>query len=423
MDGITRDIILATVIGDALGYTLEGMGKGHIRARFGTIDDYIDPAPALKGKLHRWRKPGLYSSISQLMLILGSYSSRRGPFLEPFIRSVREAPPLPGAPAGIFRGAGIAEQRFINADRENLVEHTPPDLPSARIIPSLAPLSFRDATDEQRIKDVLGYLRLYTMDYSTHAAGLVYAFLLRLPGHDGAPGGDLIEESMETASRLAGMVEADPAAVFEGSINPDALHRELLDLRETFAALCVHGDIEDLERIIIRMVSPHLTTPLARASVDMPGALVPFAVVISSRGGDPGVLFRAVSHGGAAAALGAMTGALSAARYGAGIVPEAPARSLINRKRIVSLTEALGSRRVPPSLPGEFILAEASLTGKEAEERAARCRHGGSAPPAKKIPGPAREAALSRHVVESWTKLDKSRWKRERKRKPGDEES
>jgi hypothetical protein len=426
MNPTIRDIIFATVIGDALGYTLEGMSRGHIQARFGKIDGFADPAAALKGKLHRWRKSGLYSSITQFMIILGIHALGRGTFLDSFVRSVHDAPSLPGAPEGIFRGAGELERRFINAHRERSAGHAPPTHAGARIIPSLAPLAFREPAAAHLTKDVLGYLRLFTADPGTLAAGLVYASLLRLPGTHGPRGNDAAGEAAETALRLAGAVGESPAAVFEAGINPDALNNALMDLRETFSALGAATDIDDAEGIIIRMTSPRLKTPITRATVDIPGALLPLAVAITSRFSGPDTLFHAVSRGGATAALGAMTGALSTAWRGAGTVPASLSGSLVNKKRILSLAEAFEARRVPPSLAGEFILAEASLTAKENDERAARCRHGGKQAPRPKASGPVREAALSRHIVESWTKLDRSRWKREqrdRKRTQGDEES
>ncbi len=426
MDAPLRDIILATVIGDALGYTLEGMGGGHIRARFGEIDDYADPAPALRGKLHRWRMPGLYSSISQFMIILGVHALGRGAFLDQFITTVREAPNLPGAPGGIFRGAGSTERRFINDAGKRPGGNAPPNDPGGRIIPALAPLAFRETDATRRMKDVLAYLRLFTTDHGTLAAGLVYVFLLRQEAREESFAAGLIEDAAETASRIAVAVGQDPAEVFEGGVNPDALQNALRHLVETFSALGVATDIDDSEKIIVRITAPRLKTPIARATVDIPGALLPLAVAISSRGGGSDALFRAVSRGGATSALGAMTGALSAARHGAGVVPQSLTRSMVNRKRVQSLAEALERRRVSPSLAGEFILAEASLTAKEMEERAARCRHGGKPAPAPKVSGPAREAALSRHVVESWTKLDRSRWRREKrltKRKGPDDES
>ncbi len=415
MNAPLRDIILATVIGDALGYTLEGMGRGHIRARFGELNDYADPAAALKGKLHRWRMPGLYSSISQFMIILGIHALGRGAFLDHFTSSVREAPPLPGAPGGVFRGAGSLERRFINDARERPGGNAPPNDPGGRIIPALAPLAFRETAATRRMRDVLGYLRLFTTDHGTLAAGLVYVFLIRQAACDESPASDFIEAATETALRMASAVEQDPSAVFEGGVNPDALHIALRDLGDTFSALGAATDIDGSEEIIVGTMAPRLKTPITRATVDIPGALLPLAVAMCSRGGGPGTLFHAVSRGGATAALGAITGALSAARHGAGSVPESLERSLVNRKRIQSLAEALERRRVAPSLAGDFILAEASLTAKEMDERAARCRHGGKPAPAPKVSGPAREAALSRHVVESWTKLDRSRWKREKR--------
>ncbi|RPI89409.1 MAG: ADP-ribosylglycohydrolase family protein, partial [Spirochaetales bacterium] len=59
-------ILLGALTGDALCTPLEGLSAGHIRSVLGHIGDYADPEPALKGKMDRWRKPALYSSLSQM---------------------------------------------------------------------------------------------------------------------------------------------------------------------------------------------------------------------------------------------------------------------------------------------------------------------------------------------------------------------
>ena len=115
MDTSARNVILATVIGDALGSAVDGLGKGHIRAHFREIHDYIDPEPALKGKMDLWRKPGLYSSISQFMLLCAMAAARRGPCRDAFIRLCADASGSgnTGSGFGIFRNPDAVEKNFI----------------------------------------------------------------------------------------------------------------------------------------------------------------------------------------------------------------------------------------------------------------------------------------------------------------------
>ena len=91
MGDVTSAIILSVIAGDALGSPLEGMSRGHIKSCFGPLSGYADPEPALKGKMDRWKKPGLYSSISQFMLMLGMSCSGKGPCIGAFTRSLAES--------------------------------------------------------------------------------------------------------------------------------------------------------------------------------------------------------------------------------------------------------------------------------------------------------------------------------------------
>ncbi len=424
MKGSTRDILIATIIGDALGSAFDGMGKGHIRTHFKETIDYIDPSPALKGKIHRWRKPGLYSSISQFMLILASHASRRGPFMKPFLRSIAGAPSLPGAPYGIFRGPGAVEVRLIMNARGDPGDNGVPAHPCGRIIPALAPIALKGDSFMERMTAVIGYIRLFTLDYSTIAGGLLYSLLISPLKGEEPTGGNPVDEAAKTASLLADTIDSAPATVFDTGVNPATLIRALFDVRGTLIALASAGDLSGAERIISSRVSAGLKNPVTRATVNMPGALIPYALYICSHlDGDPMLLFHTAFEGGESAALSAMVGALAARRHGPSILPDQLVRNLVNRKRILSIADDVSAGRLPVSMPEEFILSEASLTTKEIQERSAKSRHG--AVTTRRPPASHREQELrlSRHVVESWTKADKAKWKRERKRMESEEES
>lgn len=109
-----RGIIIGAAIGDALCSPLDGLGPGHIRSIFGRVREYLDPAPALKGRLDRWKKPALYTSISQtIMLILISAREDGGPDMDRFLRSLEDNPPVEGNLYGAFRHPGPAERILI----------------------------------------------------------------------------------------------------------------------------------------------------------------------------------------------------------------------------------------------------------------------------------------------------------------------
>src|SRR3990172_3851613 len=139
MDGTIRNILLSAIIGDALGSGVDGFTKGHIHARYRDMDDYIDPEEALKGRLNMWRKPGLYSSISQFMLILSMACARRGACIDYFGRSVAGSPEVSGYGPGVFRHPDGIEQNFISRMKDEQEKSNVPTSPGVRIIPALLP--------------------------------------------------------------------------------------------------------------------------------------------------------------------------------------------------------------------------------------------------------------------------------------------
>lgn len=137
----SRNIILLSIIGDALGSTCEGMSRGHIGSLADDGAPYFDP-PVKKINAEKWRKPGLYTSITQF-LIITSLSLEDGNFHPgTFIQNIRESPKPDGAAYGIFRHPSHAEKLFLDrafTGREGAgIDQTG----SARILPWWSPLPF-----------------------------------------------------------------------------------------------------------------------------------------------------------------------------------------------------------------------------------------------------------------------------------------
>ncbi len=420
MDRSSRNIILAALVGDALGTPVDGLGKGHIRTHFRTIDDYIDPEPALKGKMDRWRKPGLYSSISQFMLICALAGLHRGPCRDEFLRHCAAA--IGGSGYGIFRNPDAAERNFIERVNAGTPLTGPALSPTARILPAMAVLGLRNKAPGELMADIIPVIRLFTLDPATMAMSLFLASLLPVLIERSASPAALLPVSAETAGALAGDVEANSAGLFGHGINPGPLARELRGLAGLLAGMAGAGSFEDAERTICAHVNRGLATPVTRATVGLPGALLPFALAICAFHGDGAtLLFHAVAQGGSTAPLTALAGAIGACCHES-VIPDQLVRNLVNRKKLLMLADSLRANADASRLAGEFIRSEYSLTAKEQEELRARLKHVKKRP---KAPPPTRsekEKALSRHAVESWTKLDKARWRKERKQRDKNDE-
>ncbi len=410
-------IVTSMIIGDALGSAVEGMSKGHIRSHFKTIDDYIDPEVALKNKIDQWRKPGLYSSITQFALIMALSCPRRGPCAEHCRRAVATSPVVSGSDYGIFRYPGAAERGFITRVMDPSSSQQAIEQPCARIVPIITLLSFRSAGSGDHILDVITAVRLFTVDLSTVAAALVYSSLLRIMAAGAPPGSGPLISSIEATKHILDTIEADSAAVFGLAVNPGTLVRQLRILMDILSETASADSIQGAENIIVSRVNRNLKTPVTRATINHPSALLPYALALASLTRTPSIpLGAAVSEGGSTAALAAMTGAIGACFPDTAPAPDRLITNLVNRKRILALVDALSGAAGLPRLLEEFVDSEAALTLKEREELAARLKHSHTKPKKAPLTQADRENELTRHAVESWTKYDKARWRKERRR-------
>jgi hypothetical protein len=421
MKDLARDIMLSVITGDALGTPLDGMGSGHIKSCFGSLSGFTDPEPALRGKMERWKKPGLYSSISQLMLLLSVSRDRRGRCVETFARMMASSRSLSESGYGIFRNADAAESGFIAACRERRPAPAQSPLVSARIIPTLAPIALGALPRPELMEETVRFLRLFTADRQTIAAGLLYAFLLDALAGGGA---DPVRAAVDCASELGALIAGESSAlVFAAGVNPDALLGEVRVLADILSFLGGCGSVRTAEDIICAHLNGSLKNRITRATINMPAALVPFAVSFASIHREDGDLpYRAAAEGGSSAPFTAIVVSLAAPCRGTVAVPEALLQGLVNRRRIVSIVDELAGGSPSPSLAEDFIASEASLSAKAEEELRARNRHSRKKPDRKTPSRADREQALARHVVESWTKLDKAKWRRERKQKAPEDE-
>lgn len=415
-----KGIIIGATIGEALCGPLEGFGPGHIRSIFGRITDYTDPSPALKGKPERWRKPGLYSSISQLlMLMLLTARKGRGIDMRSFVRELENNPPVEGHPFGAFRHPGPVERGLI--ERPSRGPETVPSISCARTAAIVAAASTVTKTDNSSLPGGLEEARAFTRDYHSVAAALVFGALLDAlvtgPGLPPHPG--LFELASASADQVARTIDKRSGQVFAAGINPETLLRAVMDFSELFTRLAPLSDHEEAVRAIYTTVNRHVASPVTRATVNHPLALPPYALVLCAMHRDsPGeALYSAASAGGSSGPLGSLCGMLAGAAAGPGWIPPGLLAGLVNRRRVLAIAEA-ATGGAHPGDAGEFLAGEALLTGKEIEEFTARNRHRSSTADKKRERrDPERE--LTRHVVESWTKIDKARYKKERRRGDG----
>ncbi len=413
-----RHALTGGIIGEALGSAFDGMSRGHIRSVFRDIPGFVDPFPALKGRELQWKKPGLYTAPSQMALLLCLQAGLKG-HGKPMDPSgvVNRALQAGAGPHGIFRNpdplmAGMLSS-YINAGDETAPSNfSPPGhLPPLHLfLPFM--MDSRTSGKDMIMSALRHALTITRDDYALAGSAMLSAILYELLNS-----GPELEELREVVtasvrSTVTTIIE-NSARVFDMKLNPDRIAARAEELSTVIVQLPVCSGPPEAEKIILTHAARHIKGNITRATVHHPLVLAPYIIAffISYARNPRDGFFSAASEGGAAGTLTASAGTLWAALAGGDALPPELREGLINKNRIERYGTAIAGGILNASLLDEFITSEALLTAKANEELNARLKH--VKIKEKKVkPQSERERDLGRHIVESWTKLDRAKWRK-----------
>lgn len=192
--------------------------------------------------------------------------------------------------------------------------------------------------------------------------------------------------------------------------------------------------IDSLKNWICENAAVYAKTPISHAAQGYVLTLLPLALVMALKSG-PGfapIMTASLNMGGEADKLGALVGAFAGAIYGFSSIPPMWVSGLVNSREIKARGEALLLKRLPAGLKDLYEM-EAGLSLKEYEARKKHLHKEPKKTPVK-IPDPEldwtengnddeiAELLLARkNDPGQWRKYekDKSRKKRDRRKKPG----
>jgi ADP-ribosylglycohydrolase len=410
-----KNILIALAAGDVSGYIFEGMKKAHIKSVFRNNDPFPDPAPALKNNIHKWKKPGLYSSITQFMLLNGASIEKKSWNRDKFRQMVKNSPELPGLDYSYFRNPDAAARKFISLLKNPPAQaESPFTIPCSSLIPSSLPIIISGSDNENLIFSIISYSMLFTTDPGTAASAVAFCFLIKdLLKSEKQKG--LHELSALSLTETVSFAQDRQDIIFRSGINPDYIIAKLIFIRDILAETVKHETISDCEDAICKEADKTSGNRITRASINMPEILFPFAVSTAARCSNPEDVFStAAREGGSSSALSAIAGSIASAFYG-DITPENILTGIVNRKKLLSLIELIHTEKGRNGIFEEMNRSEPPLTLKEEEEYNSKNRKNpgkksGKKPKTRKDT----EAEIAKHVVESWTKIDKAKWKKER---------
>ncbi|MFW5770795.1 MAG: ADP-ribosylglycohydrolase family protein [Spirochaetota bacterium] len=414
-----QDIILGSITGDALGAPLDGMGEKHIRSVFKSVNGYIDPMPALKGKPDRWKKPGLYTANTQLLLFLSVALSGekicRSDMLENLFTSIADSGE---SPAGQLRHpTGTIIQAFRKI--ENAEGQTTSHFTSGDILPLLPALLVLKKTDEESfITSVTSFVSFFSQNPWVLASSLIISSLY-FSIHSSAGAGDLrtvVTDTIESANRIENLSETFSHLIFDSGWNPDTVIDCIRQVRHLLDRIQQSTHTDQAAQFIVQGINTNQKTPVTRPTVNHPISVLcwPCAYALHIDNIHE-YMFRIAETGGSTSVFVPVAGAIYGMYCGNSMIPSHLIENLVNRKRILTLVESINSMKVRRAELDKFMQNESSLTRKEEEERGSRFKRTPEKKPRKRTKKENVDE-LSRHVVESWTKYDKAKWKKQKKK-------
>ncbi|MEJ5361240.1 MAG: hypothetical protein WHV26_04175 [Spirochaetota bacterium] len=387
------------IIADALASPLDTLSAEHIRTVFGTIDDYTDPTPALKNKLHLWKKPALYTALSQYCILLAAINAQQNTYVHQHISNFIST---------------LGDSSHIFRHPQGFLHHlqSPYDAPTAELLICIPALFF---LHKQNPNSIIQFILSHNKNAATCAASLFVFMILE----------KIIQQQLialdstilkQTSEDMYQFVHLHSAHFFNNGGNPQNIIDATKDLYDMMINLPLNSDETHFTRYCIPFANRWSKNEYTRLTVNHPFTLLPLALYCLHTGKKESLLYSSIHKGGKISLLTPLVALLATAMYGYQVIPQNLMDNIVNKKRISQLLTSLQNNSLSMSNLLEFFQNEAKLTQKELEEHESKLKHIKSKQTGKNKDKD-KYTLMTNHVVESWTKLDKAKWKKERRKK------
>lgn len=424
-------------VGDALGQSVKGLKPETVKQYYKQVDTYHDVKPFLGKGIKRYRMQGLYGVQTQAALAVSEVllaTKKADPEAVADVL-VRMSANGPEGYFGVFRRPDGCFYRAVESF-PNRADMTRSDDPYAfgagfsLAVPLAVFMKKNSVTFRNQCVQVARLLSRHPWELvGTALTGYLLTRCLELEP-SGEPGA--FQHLFADAAGFCEQVEAElqeaHGDVWGGIENdPAAFSRTLRQLDERYAP----GEGEACRRWIAENASAVTGKDIAHPTQGHALTLLPLALLmlVEVPGGFAPVMTATLNLGREADKLGALTGAWAGALYGFESIPSAWRSGLVNAKEIKARGEALARRKSGKG--GKDLAAmELGLTNKESEERKRFLPKEAKKPDKKKVSlddlwledeEPRETIAQIKEDPYKWRKFerDKTRKKRERRRKPG----
>ena len=341
-----RGCLLGQAVGDALGAPVEDLSRDRILRYYGPVRDFLDGVQSRAGHLGRAHPAGLYTDDTQQALVLADVLlDNRGFDPEAARRKYLElARPVAGLPRGAHRslsGNFRAALERMGADYPTLQTGLPSAGNGAAM--RVAPLGLYYAADPAGLREAVIQASLQT---HTDARGISAAVSVAyLAGYLATHEASAEEALAALRSTIDYAREAEVALSKDyglpnagGAPQPPRFSGALLLLEPLWGAPAW----EVLRTIVIGANRLQPDHPVTSPSDRFAGASVPTAIYLALHAPSfEEAVLQAVNLGGDADTVGAITGALAGARWGASAIPSRWLEGLANREGLIARADAL----------------------------------------------------------------------------------
>ncbi len=407
-----KNFLKTVIISDALSAPFDTLSGGHIKTHFKNITSYIDAEPALKGNMQKWKKPSMYTYVSQLMIITAIMAQNRNFSPEKFLHIITNSPDIENYNFKFLRNPEYL-YKIASSDPDYFSSNEHNNIKSSFLPFFCAVMSFFTPGNSAPIKDIFHYCRYFTENIETIAYCVFTSYAFYLLKTNSLP--DAITGA---CSSTVDFFKSNQPFIFESKLNPDKLIKESESVEKLMRLIITKPD--DGEKIIINYYNALSKNQITRATIDDIRTIIPFAIclTLNDKNVSAKTITESIFHGGCTHALAVYVSAFASLSSEKDIFSSESSlnNDLTNKRKISDLISLISNEKCAINIISEFINDEIPLTRKALEEANAKFKKIKNSASKKTHKKETREEKLSKHVVESWTKIDKARYKKEKSR-------
>lgn len=418
MNNIDKNNFLSRIIiCETLTLPFDGMSSGHIKTHFDTINEFTDTASALKNKMHLWQKPALYSCISQTILLISSLTTIKDMNPQTVLNIIETNNTIENYNYSFLRNPDFLLKRTI--DNASSSPHENENIESL-ILPltSAAQRIFFPIENASILNSILEYILFFTSNEETIVFSIFMNFLIEALTKP-TPG-NFLDLSIISADETILFCEDNQPLFFEKKINPDNIISFAKTIKNLFLDLI--KDPSNYNNIILNYLNSQTKNNVTRITVEKCISVIPHAIIIAS-GNVQENLQSIIKKGGSSKYTSAYYGALSSFQNMNDIYPKTLTETIINKNNLFDFIDKITNSKIKFSDVNSFFESEIPLTKKMIDELNSHNKKGKNIVKKKtKKKYLSKHEQLSRHVVESWTKVDKARYVKEKRKNKNDYE-